>query len=101
TYIWTYESGYIYLTSIMDLYSRKIIAWTLTPTMEVSCVVDTVNKAKASRPTSEPLIIHSDYAEFGIIPTEAVSTSARPTEKPQRACRGATRIKATHTITPV
>ena len=60
TYIWTYESGYIYLTSIMDLYSRKIIAWTLTPTMEVSCVVDTVNKAKASRPTSEPLIIHSD-----------------------------------------
>lgn len=28
TYIWTYE-GFVYLTSIMDLYSRKIIAWTL------------------------------------------------------------------------
>ena len=26
TYIWTYE-GFVYLTSIMDLYSRKIISW--------------------------------------------------------------------------
>ena len=26
TYIWTY-TGFVYLTSIMDLYSRKIIAW--------------------------------------------------------------------------
>lgn len=60
TYIWTYETGYIYLTSIMDLYSRKIIAWTLTETMEVSCVVDTVNKAKAARPIDQPLVIHSD-----------------------------------------
>lgn len=60
TYIWTYESGYVYLTSIMDLYSRKIIAWTLSDTMNASCVVDTVRKAKAARPTSEPVIIHSD-----------------------------------------
>ena len=74
TYIWTYESGYIYLTSIMDLYSRKIIAWTLTPTMEVSCVVDTVNKAKASRPTSEPLIIHSDYAEEKTMPKNLITS---------------------------
>lgn len=28
TYIWTFE-GLVYLTSIMDLYSRKIIAWVL------------------------------------------------------------------------
>ena len=59
TYIWTLD-GFVYLTSIMDLYSRKIIAWTLSETMEVSCVVDTVNKAKASRNTDLPLILHSD-----------------------------------------
>ena len=29
TYIWTID-GFVYLTSIMDLYSRKIIAWTLS-----------------------------------------------------------------------
>ena len=59
TYIWTFD-GFVYLTSIMDLYSRKIIAWTLSTSMEVSCVIDTVNKAKARRNTDLPLIIHSD-----------------------------------------
>ena len=59
TYIWT-RDGFVYLTSIMDLYSRKIIAWTLSKTMEVSCVLDTVNKAKARRNTDKPLILHSD-----------------------------------------
>lgn len=59
TYIWTWD-GFVYLTSIMDLYSRKIIAWSLTDSMEVSCVVDTVNKAKERRNTDLPLILHSD-----------------------------------------
>lgn len=59
TYIWTLD-GFVYLTSIMDLYARKIIAWTLSTTMEVSCVIDTINQAKSRRNTSLPLIIHSD-----------------------------------------
>lgn len=59
TYIWTID-GFVYLTSIMDLYSRKIIAWTLSKTLEVSCVIETINKAKARRKIEEPLILHSD-----------------------------------------
>jgi len=59
TYIWTIK-GFVYLTSIMDLFSRKIIAWTLSETMDVSCVIDTINKAKARRKMDQPLIIHSD-----------------------------------------
>lgn len=59
TYIWTWD-GFVYLTSIMDLYSRKIIAWSLTDSMDVSCVIDTVKKAKARRNTDLPLILHSD-----------------------------------------
>ncbi|WP_432416179.1 DDE-type integrase/transposase/recombinase [Thermoanaerobacterium xylanolyticum] len=42
------------------LYSRKIIAWTLSKTLEVSCVLDTINKAKATRKLTNPLVIHSD-----------------------------------------
>ncbi len=49
-----------YLNSVMDLFSRKIIAWTLSETLEVSCVIDTINKAKARRNIDQPLIIHSD-----------------------------------------
>lgn len=59
TYIWTVD-GFVYLTSIIDLYSRKIISWTLSKTLEVSCVVDTINKARVSRNLVEPLIMHSD-----------------------------------------
>ena len=59
TYIWTID-GFVYLASIMDLFSRKIIAWTLSETLEVSCVIDTINKAKARRNIDQPLIIHSD-----------------------------------------
>ena len=59
TYVWTID-GFVYLTSIMDLFSRKIIAWTFSETLEVSCVIDTINKAKARRNIDQPLIIHSD-----------------------------------------
>ena len=44
----------------MDLYSRKIIAWTLSKTLEVSCVIETIKKAKARRNIDNPLILHSD-----------------------------------------
>lgn len=59
TYIWTYE-GFVYLTSIMDLFSRKIIAWELSKTLNVECVVNCVRKAKERRHLDEALIIHSD-----------------------------------------
>ena len=59
TYIWTYE-GFVYLTSIMDLYSRKIISWVLSDTLETKWVVEAVNKAKMVRNINKPLILHSD-----------------------------------------
>ena len=39
THIWTYDDSFVYLTSIMDFYSRKIISWTLSKTMEVDEVL--------------------------------------------------------------
>ena len=59
TYIWTSE-GFMYLSTIMDLFSRKIIAWELSRTMEEEFVIKTVEKAKAIRKIKKPLIIHSD-----------------------------------------
>lgn len=67
TYLWT-KNGFVYLTSIMDLYSRKIIAWTLSRTLTTSCVIDTIKKAKSRRTLDEPLILHSDYAEEKTMP---------------------------------
>ena len=59
TYIWT-QNGFVYLNCVMDLFARKIIAQTLSETMEVSNVIDTIEKAKAIRNTDLPLIIHTD-----------------------------------------
>jgi transposase InsO family protein len=59
TYIYTHE-GFAFLTSVMDLYSRKIIAWALAPTLEAKYVVEAINLAKARRKTDQPLILHSD-----------------------------------------
>ena len=59
TYIWTFE-GFVYLTSVMDLYSRKIISWVLSETLEASHVVECIEKAKQVRNVKKPLIFHCD-----------------------------------------
>ena len=59
TYIWTSE-GFVYLTSIMDLYSRKIISWVLSDTLEAKWVIEAVSKAKAARKVEKPLVMHTD-----------------------------------------
>lgn len=59
TYIWTFE-GFVYLTSVMDLYSRKIISWVLSKTLEASHVVKCIEKVKKNRHIKNPLIFHCD-----------------------------------------
>ena len=44
----------------MDLYSRKIIAWRLSETLEAKWVIECVQEAKKLRRTAQPLVLHSD-----------------------------------------
>lgn len=60
TYIRTVDDGFVYLTSVMDLFSRRIIAWSLSRTMEVDKVLECIKKAKQRRQFDNALIIHSD-----------------------------------------
>lgn len=59
TYVWTCEE-FVYLTSIMDLYSRKIMGWVLSNTLEAKWVVETVEKAKKAKGSVSPRILHTD-----------------------------------------
>ena len=59
TYINT-GKGFAYLTSIMDLFSRRIIAWRLSETLEAKWVVECVLEARKLRRTTRPLVLHSD-----------------------------------------
>ncbi len=58
TYIHT-EEGFLYLSCIMDLYSRKIIAWELGRTLETEYVIKAINKA-VERTGCRPKVIHTD-----------------------------------------
>lgn len=59
TYICTGE-GFVYLTSIMDLFSRKIISWRLSRTMKAEWIAECVKEAKQQRRVTRPLLIHTD-----------------------------------------
>ena len=52
--------SYAYLAILMDLYSRKIVGWTLSDDMTESLVVTTLQKAIRSRQPPPGLIHHTD-----------------------------------------
>ena len=56
-----WSGGWLYLSVIMDLYSRKIIGWTLADNMRSTFVVDSLQKALYRRgPQEGRLLFHSD-----------------------------------------
>ncbi|MGL5378210.1 MAG: IS3 family transposase [Cetobacterium sp.] len=59
TYIWT-KKRWMYLSSIMDLYSRKIISHIINDRMDSKLVEDTLNLALSRRNWTKGLILHSD-----------------------------------------
>lgn len=69
TYIWTRE-GWIYLSSILDTYTRKIVSWELSPRLTKDFVILTIEKAVKQRKPASGLIFHSDrgsqYASYEV-----------------------------------
>lgn len=59
TYIRT-TTGWVYLAAIIDLYSRKIVGWSLGTTLEASLVVEALKQALDTRDWKPGLIFHSD-----------------------------------------
>jgi len=59
TYIWTAED-WIYLATIMDLYSRRIIGWSLRERLTKELVIVALDMAVKQRNLSPALLLHSD-----------------------------------------
>lgn len=59
TYIWTLE-GWVYLSTVMDLFSRKIVGWSLDSKMKKELPLRALNMALQTRRPFEGLIHHSD-----------------------------------------
>lgn len=88
TYIWTGEEGFVYLTSVMDLFSRKIIAWEISKTLEAESVLRCIDMAIKRRRGVKPKIFHTDrgsqfvsslyYFKLGSDVTTSYSRTANP-----------------------
>jgi len=59
TYIWTLE-GWVYLASEMDLFSRKIVGWSIADHMKKELTIQALNMAIVQRQPGEGLLHHSD-----------------------------------------
>ncbi|MEI4772032.1 IS3 family transposase [Psychrobacillus sp. FJAT-51614] len=59
TYIWTIQ-GWLYLASVMDLFSRKIVGWSIGTDMKKELPLAALQQAIMVRDPGEGLIHHSD-----------------------------------------
>jgi putative transposase len=59
TYIWV-KDKWLYLAAVMDLYSRKIVGWSLDTTMTEQLITRALEMAFAQRNIQPGLMIHSD-----------------------------------------
>lgn len=59
TYIRT-RSGWLYLAVVLDLFSRKVVGWSMAPSMPAELVCAALQLAIAQRQPSPGLLVHSD-----------------------------------------
>jgi len=63
TYIQTRE-GWLYLSVLLDLYSRRVVGWSMRDDMKAELVVNTLDMTLKLRSPSQGLIVHSDRGRF-------------------------------------
>lgn len=59
TYIWTGE-GWLFLAVVIDLFSRRVVGWSMQPTMHAQLVIDALMMALWRRGKPTELLHHSD-----------------------------------------
>jgi putative transposase len=65
TYIRTWQ-GWLYLAAVMDLYSRKIVGWSMKRTLARELVLDAILMAVWRRKPRSPVLVHSDQgSQYG------------------------------------
>ena len=59
TYIAT-DEGWLFLAVVLDLFSKRVVGWSMSPKMETSLVADALKMAWHMRHPDKGLIFHSD-----------------------------------------
>lgn len=59
TYCWTYR-GWVYLATVIDLYARRVVGWSIGADMKTELVLKAFEMARGQRDVLPGLIFHSD-----------------------------------------
>ena len=59
TYVWTYE-GWLYVWAVLDVFSRKIVGWSMAEHLRTELVTDALDMALFVRAPEGGLVLHSD-----------------------------------------
>jgi transposase InsO family protein len=59
TYVWTHE-GWLYLAVILDLFSRRVVAWAASANNDRTLAISALDRATCSRAPAPGLLHHSD-----------------------------------------
>ena len=59
TYLWS-DEGWLYLATVIDLYSRRVVGWSMSERMTAALVCDALRMALWCRRSPEGVIFHSD-----------------------------------------
>ena len=65
TYIRTWQ-GWLYLAVVVDLFARKVVGWSMKPTLAKELVVDALLMAVWRRKLQHQVLVHSDQgSQYG------------------------------------
>ena len=65
TYVRTWQ-GWLYLAVVMDLHARKIVGWSMKPTLHRGLVIDALLMAVWRRRPKQTVLVHSDQgSQYG------------------------------------
>jgi putative transposase len=64
TYVWTAE-GWLYVAAVIDLFSRRVVGWSMSAAMTAQLVTDALVMAIWRRGRPDALLHHSDRGSQG------------------------------------
>ena len=64
THLWTAE-GWLYVAAVIDLFSRRVVGWSIDSSQTAALVTNALGMAIANRDPQVGVIVHSDHGVQG------------------------------------
>ena len=89
TYLWTVE-GWLYVAAVIDLFSRRVVGWSMSAAMTAQLVTDALLMAVWRRGKPDALLHHSDQRGLSLCGNTLSPALSR---KRERECTSAVAVK--------